>query len=135
MFRKETFRLIKRTFRRFMSLTLIVMIGSGFMMGLMSTPKTMRESVDIYYNETDLQDLQLYSSYGFCDEDVQALRGLEYIDTVFPSRTIDVHATNERGSVLVVRVATIRTVQVVRAATRRVVTTRAATRRSFSLVP
>lgn len=104
MFRKETFRLIRRTFRRFLSLTLIVLIGSGFMMGLMSAPKTMRESVELYYNDNDLQDLQIYSSYGFCDEDVQALRGLDFVETAFPSRTIDVHATNEKGSVSVVRV-------------------------------
>lgn len=104
MFKRETFRLIRKTFRRFMSLTLIVLIGSGFMMGLMSAPKTMRESVDIYYEETDLQDLQLYSPYGFCEEDVQAIRGIEYMDTVFPSRTIDVHATNTKGTVSTVRV-------------------------------
>ncbi|MBR2780320.1 MAG: ABC transporter permease [Eubacteriaceae bacterium] len=104
MFNTETFRLIRRTSRRFLSLTLIVMIGAGFMMGLMSAPAIMRESVDRYYDDYALQDIQLYSQYGFCAEDAQAVAGLGCVKSVFPSRTIDVHATNERGEVSVVRV-------------------------------
>ena len=69
MFRLETFRLIRKTIRRFLSLTVIVFIGAGFMMGLLSAPTVMRESVDRYYDEYNLQDLMIYSPYGFCKED------------------------------------------------------------------
>ena len=59
MFDLETLRLIKKTFRRFLALTLIVLIGSGFMMGLSSSSDVLRKSVDDYYDQTLMQDLQV----------------------------------------------------------------------------
>ena len=61
MFELETLRLIKKSFRRFLSLTMIVFIGSGFLMGLYSTPDVLRESIDAYYDEYDMNDIILYS--------------------------------------------------------------------------
>ena len=85
MFNLETLRLIRKTFRRFLPLSLIVFIGSGFMMGLMSTPRVMRESVDRYLDETEVSDLVVYSPYGFCNEDYIKLSETEGIKTVFAS--------------------------------------------------
>ena len=65
MFQIDTFRLIKKTLKRFLSLTLIVLIGVAFMMGLMSNPFIMRKSVDSFDDKYHLHDLQLYSAYGF----------------------------------------------------------------------
>ena len=73
MFNLDTLRLIKKTFKRFLSLTLIVLIGTGFMMGLLSTPIIMKDSVDVFNDENNLQDIQIYSQYGFCYRDVLAL--------------------------------------------------------------
>ena len=88
-----------------MSLTLIVFIGAGFMMGLMSTPKIMRESVDRYYDEYDLQDIIIYSTYGFCNEDLQAIKNAPGVDTVFASKEIDVHGIDKNGLSRVIRVS------------------------------
>ena len=104
IFRLETFRLIGKTYKRFMSLTLIVFIGAGFMMGLMSTPKIMRESVDRYYDEYDLQDVMIYSPYGFCNEDYIKLSEAEGISSIFASKEIDCHGTNSNGEETTYRV-------------------------------
>lgn len=93
MFNLDTFRLIKKTFKRFLSLTLIVLIGSAFMMGLMSTSTLMRKSVDEYNDEYELQDLQIYSQYGFCNEDYIKLKQSEVIKNIFPSKTIDLEVS------------------------------------------
>ena len=90
MFHKDTLRLITKTFNRFFSLLMIVMIGVAFMMGLMSCRTIMETSVDKYDDDNSLQDLQIYSSYGFDDNDVEALRKLSYVEKVFPSRFVDV---------------------------------------------
>ena len=105
IFRLETFRLIGKTYKRFLSLTLIVFIGAGFMMGLMSTPQIMRESVDSYYDEYNLQDLVIYSPYGFCNEDYQALKNADGVETVYASKEIDVHGTDKNGVIKVIRVS------------------------------
>ena len=73
MFHRDTFRLIKKTFKRFITILLIVLIGVGFMVGLMSSAPTMRVSVDKYFDDTNFMDIQLFSSYGFDDRDVDAL--------------------------------------------------------------
>ena len=89
MFKLETFRLIRKTFKRFISLTLIVLIGTAFMMGLMSSSILMKKSVDYFNNEYLLQDLQIYSHYGFCDEDLNALKDIENVEYIFASKTMD----------------------------------------------
>ena len=105
MFRIETFRLIVKTFRRFLSLTLIVMIGAGFMMGLMSTPTVLRGSIDIYYDEYDLNDLVIYSPYGFCDEDYRTISSTDGVSNVFASKEIDCHGLHEKGESVTYRVS------------------------------
>ncbi|MBR5341727.1 MAG: FtsX-like permease family protein [Erysipelotrichaceae bacterium] len=96
MFILETFRLIRRTIKRFLSLTVIVFIGAGFMMGLLSAPKVMRESVDRYYDEYNLQDLMIYSPYGFCKEDYLKIFQTKGVKTVFASKEIDCHGKDEK---------------------------------------
>ena len=114
MFRLDTYRLIKKTFRRFLSLTLIVLIGSGFMMGLMSDPFIMRESVDAFNDENRLQDIQIYSQYGFCFDDYIALKKNPQVEEIFPSKMIDTLCTDRNGQGFVARICEInRTVNLV----------------------
>ena len=104
MFHKDTFRLIKRTFNRFFSLVMIVLIGVAFMMGLLSTRGIMEENVDRYSDEYALQDVQLYSSYGFDDDDVEAIKARDYVDKVFASRFVDAYSATPDGTVMVTRI-------------------------------
>ncbi len=104
MFNKDTFRLIRKTSNRFLSLFMIVMVASAFMMGLFSNATILRESVDIYDDELALQDIQLYSSYGFCDEDVEALRNNPDVKEVFASRFVDAYGGSEEGYISVFRI-------------------------------
>ena len=105
MFNLDTLRLIKKTFKRFLSLTLIVLIGTGFMMGLLSTPIIMKESVDIFNDENNLQDIQIYSQYGFCYRDVLALMENEDVSEVFASKMVDSIAIRIDGRDFIVRVS------------------------------
>ena len=108
MFHKDTFRLIRRTFNRFFSLLMIVLIGVAFMMGLFSTRPIMEKSVDKYFDEMKLQDFQIYSSYGFDDNDVRAISSLEFVRDCFASKMIDVYSRNEDGLIMVTRVEEIK---------------------------
>ena len=103
MFRKDTYRLIGKSFKRFFSLLMIVLIGSGFMMGLMSTRNIMEKSVDRYNDGYSLQDIQLYSAYGFDGADTSAIRKQEWVDHIFASRMRDVLSINSNGDVAVTR--------------------------------
>ena len=100
MFQKDTFRLIKKTLKRFITIFLIVLIGVGFMVGLMSSAPTMRTSVDHYFDQTNFMDIQLYSSYGFDDRDIEALEKSENIDDIFATKFIDTFLKNDSGTVV-----------------------------------
>ena len=54
MFRLDTVRLIRKTFNRFFSLFMIVLIGVAFMMGLMSTRTIMEANVEEYDDDMNL---------------------------------------------------------------------------------
>ena len=104
MFHLDTLRLIKRTFNRFFSLLMIVLIGVAFMMGLLSSRPIMEKSVDAYYDKYHLQDFQIYSSYGFDENDVKAIADLDYVDRCFASRMVDVYSRDDNDNVNVTRV-------------------------------
>ena len=89
LFNIDTLRLISLTKKRFFSLVCIVFIGSMFMMGLLSTTPIMRESVDEYDDEYNLQDIQIYSTYGFCEEDIEALKNDEVVEEATGSKFVD----------------------------------------------
>lgn len=98
MFNRDTFRLIKKTFNRFFSLVMIVFIGTAFMMGLMANDRVLLTSMDNYNDKYALQDIQLYSSYGFDDDDLAAIRKMDGADLVFGSKMVDAYMSEEGGN-------------------------------------
>lgn len=100
MFHRDTFRLIKKTFKRFITILLIVLIGVGFMVGLMSSAPTMRVSVDKYFDDTNFMDIQLFSSYGFDDRDVDALKAAKNVEDVYATKFVDVFAKDDESSIV-----------------------------------
>ena len=72
--KKSTFREIKSTLSRFLSIFGIVAIGAGFFSGVKAAAPDMRLTADKYYNENNLMDFRVVSSYGFNDADIEALR-------------------------------------------------------------
>ena len=104
MILKYTFRLIKSTFKRFFALLAIVFIGVSFMMGLRSNYDIMKESVEKYVDDNKLYDIQIYSNYGFDNNDLSALKKLDCVKDIFPSRTRDVYAKSSDGYAYVSRI-------------------------------
>lgn len=103
MFHRDTFRMIRKTFNRFLSLVTITAIGVAFMMGLFSVREIMEKSVDVYDDACKLQDFQIYSSYGFDENDIEAIRKQEFVVDCFPSRMIDVFSRTPGGDIEVMR--------------------------------
>ena len=67
------------------------------MMGLMSSKTVMMESVDQYNDRYNLQDIQIYSNYGFCSSDVYRIMNTEGVKDVFASKTTDVNIIKTNG--------------------------------------
>ncbi len=86
---KNIVRSIKESFGRFVAIFTITALGVGFLAGLLSTTPSMRRTIDNYYDEYDLPDIFLKSTYGFNDDDIAAVKSVAGIETVYPLYSVD----------------------------------------------
>ncbi|MDE6475482.1 MAG: ABC transporter permease [Erysipelotrichaceae bacterium] len=89
-FFKHVLREMKATFSKFVSIFSIVAIGVAFFAGIKAAVPIMEQSADAYYDTYNLMDLRLLSTYGFHQEDIEAIRGIEGVEGVFATHSIDV---------------------------------------------
>lgn len=87
---KDFFREIVKSKNRFLSILVIVALGVAFFSGIRAASPDMKLSADTYYDETSLMDIQVISSLGLTDEDVEALEQVEGVRTVNPAYSADV---------------------------------------------
>lgn len=73
MLLKNTFRKIKKSFGRYLSLLIIILLGVGFYTGVKESIPNIQDVQKKYYDETSLADLKIISSLGLDDEDIKAL--------------------------------------------------------------
>ena len=94
----DTVRSIKKTISRFISIVVIVALGSGLFVGLNSVSTDMTESANDYYKEHNLMDLRLQSFIGLYEEDldkvrliegVKAVQGVKFVDGFVQTPTAD----------------------------------------------
>lgn len=74
---------IRKSLGRFLSILFIVAIGVSFFSGIRASEPDMRYSGDEYFDEHDLMDIQVISTLGLTDEDIEALEqvdGIEYVE-------------------------------------------------------
>ncbi len=86
---KDTFREIKNNKKKFISLSLIILIGVGFYVGLKSTSYDMLKTAKDYYKETNLMDIKLASMAGFSDNEVSTIKSIKNVDEVMGVKTTD----------------------------------------------
>ena len=82
--RKDTLIEIKKTFKRFLSILVMALLGVGFFAGLRATPSDMSMTLDKYADDTNLFDIQVISTLGLTDDDVNRIKELEYVEEVYP---------------------------------------------------
>ncbi|WP_242831703.1 ABC transporter permease [Ruminiclostridium papyrosolvens] len=90
MLYKNTLKKIKKSFGRYISLFIIVMIGVGFFAGIQATTPDITDIADKYYKENNLFDFKIVSTLGLTDQDVNAIKKLKNVSTVIPSYSLDV---------------------------------------------
>lgn len=59
---KEFFMSIKKTYNRFISICLIVMLGTAFFAGVKAAEPDMQESADIFFDDSKLMDIRVMST-------------------------------------------------------------------------
>lgn len=88
-FHKDVLRAVTHSWSRFLALFVIVALGAGFYSGLRTTAPNMRATADAYYDDTRFFDVRLVSTFGFTDDDVEAIRATEGVGSVMAGYSAD----------------------------------------------
>lgn len=94
---KNTFREIKNTKARFISIMAIIALGVGFFAGIKATVPSMYNLAESYCNTQNLMNFRLVSTVGFTDEDINAVKSTNGVSDVMPSYFCDIQTTAETG--------------------------------------
>ncbi len=81
-----------KSFNRFISMLIIVMIGAAFFVGVKSTSPSMKYTADEYYDSCNMSDIRLYSTLGLVQEDIDAIAALDNVESVQAGYYADVIA-------------------------------------------
>ena len=78
----SSFRKIKSTYKRFISLMCMALLGVGFFAGIQATSPDMLKTLDTYLDKNDVYDIEIVSTLGLTDNDINKIKEIENIDKV-----------------------------------------------------
>lgn len=87
---KNIFKKIKNSIGRFLSIMFIIALGISVFIGLRESTAGMLYTADNYYDENNLMDFKITSTYGLTTSDINSIKKLSNVEKVVPSYSIDV---------------------------------------------
>ena len=87
---KDTFREIKKSKGRFISVFAIITLGISFFTGIKVSSPVMKLTADKYYDDNNLMDITVISNLGLTDEDVKAISKLDKVENIYPTHSKEV---------------------------------------------
>lgn len=75
--KKESFIEIRNTYKRFISILIISLLGVGFFAGIKATSPDMQKTADTYFDKTNMMDIEVLSTLGITDEDITEIEKIE----------------------------------------------------------
>lgn len=86
---KDSIKEIKNTYKRFLSILLMAFLGVGFFAGIKATSPDMVNTIDKFYKDQNVYDMQVISTLGLTGEDIEALSSFEDVEQVVGSYEMD----------------------------------------------
>lgn len=99
-------REIKSSFKRFLSLLVMSMLGVGVFVGIKMASPDMMASLDKYYDDNNVYDIKVISTLGLISDDVNQIKNLKRVKNVYPSYSKDV-LVNINNSEFVIKVMSV----------------------------
>ena len=87
VFVKDTLRCWLRSWKRFVSIAVITLLGVAVLTGIYAGCRDAFLAAGRFYDQQGLHDLQVLSTYGLTDDDATALRRIDGVQTVQPERS------------------------------------------------
>ena len=86
---KDSLKEIKNTYKRFISILLMAFLGVGFFAGIRATSPDMVDTIDKYYDEQNVYDIQVISSMGLTKDDVEEISKVDDVEEVIGTYETD----------------------------------------------
>ena len=86
---KDSVKEIKNTYKRFVSILLMAFLGVGFFAGMKAASPDMVDTIDQYYKDNQVYDIQVLSTLGLTNEDVEEISKIDNIETVVGTYEVD----------------------------------------------
>lgn len=80
MLTRKLFRTALRYKAQFLSMVLMIAIGTGVFLGFHIEWKSLEQNADAFLRETKYADYRLYSESGFTEDDLRSVRGIAGVD-------------------------------------------------------
>ena len=94
---KDSVKEIKNTYKRFISILLMAFLGVGFFAGIRATSPDMVDTIDKYYDSQNVYDIQVMSTLGLTEEDINEISKIENIDKVIGTYETDGKVVTENN--------------------------------------
>lgn len=98
---KDLIREIKNTSSRFISILILVALAVAFLSGLRATAPDMKETLDAYMDAQRFMDIQVFSTLGLSEDDLEALAAQPGVAFAEGSHQTDAFASVPDGDLVV----------------------------------
>ena len=86
---KDTIKEITSTYKRFISIMLMSLLGVGFFAGLRATSPDMIDTIDQYFKQQNVYDIQIMSTTGLVQDDIEKIEQIDSVKDVYGSYSND----------------------------------------------
>ena len=98
---KDGIKEIKISYKRFLSILLIVLLGVGFFAGIKATSPDMKKTIDTYFDDLNVMDIQVISTLGLTENDITSISQVENVEKVEETYQTDATVTIGEEEVVV----------------------------------
>lgn len=98
---KDSRKMFKNNLGRFISIVLIIMLGTAFFIGMNAVSPEMEQTAEDYMKENDISDIFLVSNLGYTDEDIEKFKQNEQVTEVKGEFTYDALTSFDEKDIVV----------------------------------
>lgn len=85
----SSFRKIKSSYKRFLSLMFLALLGVGFYVGIKATAPNMVITLDNYLDSQNVHDIEIISTLGLTYEDILEIEKLGFTEEIYGTKSLD----------------------------------------------
>lgn len=98
---KDTVKEIKNTFKRFLSILLVVLLGVGFFAGIKAASPDMKLTIDKYLDDKNVMDIQVISTLGLTQKDIDILKNVDGVENIIGTYSQDAIISTDKENAVV----------------------------------